>query len=267
MANLVKYNFVVCEEDRRIINSNELMAAKIKELSDAARYVKSEDYDDEFSELLDADKVERLLEDQEDTETESVAEETKQKMLEQAKAEAQAIIESAMKEIEELRARGYGQGEKKGYEEGYQKGLEEAENLKQQILIEKQDADNRYQKQLKEMEPLLVDTLIEIFESTFSIQFAEKKDFIMHLLQSAFSKIDTSKDYLIRISREDYPFMQERKEELRAELPKSANVEIVEDLTLVKNQCLIETDGGVFDCSLDTQMDCLIRDLRMLASM
>lgn len=267
MANLVKYNVVVCEEDKRIINSNELIAAKIKKLSDAASYVKNEDYDDEFSNMLDADKVERLLEDQKELPAESANKNKKQEILEQAKTEAQAIIDDAMEEIEMLRVQKYEQAKKQGYEDGYKKGLEEVETIKQQILKEQHKAEEQYQNQLKEMEPLLVDTLIDIFQNTFSIQFAEKRDFIMHLLQGSLSKIDTSKEYLVRVSREDYPFIQEHREKLKIELPQSANVEIVEDLTLVKNQCLIETDGGVFDCSLDTQMDGLIRDLRMLASM
>ena len=112
MANLVKYNVVVCEEDKRIINSNELIAAKIKKLSDAASYVKNEDYDDEFSNMLDADKVERLLEDQKELPAESANKNKKQEILEQAKTEAQAIIDDAMEEIEMLRVQKYEQAKK-----------------------------------------------------------------------------------------------------------------------------------------------------------
>ncbi len=265
MANLVKYNYVICDEDKRVINSNEIIAQKIKELAEAEKYVDSEGYDDEFSENIDADKVEKLLADkQEALET---SKEEAEHIIEDANAQAEQILNNAQQEVEELKNQAYAQGEKQGYDDGYRKGLGELEALKQEVATEKLQLEETYQKQLTEMEPQLVDALINVFENVFSIQFSEKKDFIVHLLQSSFSKIDSSKEYLIRVSREDYPYLQEHREDIVSELPQTASVEFVEDLTLNKNQCLIETDGGVFDCSLDTQMESLIRDLRMLSSL
>ena len=42
-------------------------------------------------------------------------------------------------------------------------------------------------------------------------------------------------------------------------------LEVVEDITLSKNQALIETDGGIYDCSLGTQLDELGKKLRLLS--
>lgn len=266
MANLVKFHRVVREEDKRIIDSDEIIAEKLKELSDVGSYVEGEDYDDEFAENITKDKVERLLEDKEEAIL-NHAQKKQQEIIEKANAEAGFIIEKARKEAESMKIQSYAKGEKEGYEAGYEKGMSQVEGMKQKLQSSTEEMESRYQKQLEEMEPVLVDALIGIFESAFTIQFAEKKEFILHLLQSAFSKIENSKEYLIRVSREDYPMVQEHKDEIRDELPRSAAVEVVEDLTLTDNQCLIETDGGVFDCSLDTQMDNLIRDLRTLASM
>lgn len=266
LANLVKFNCVIQEEDKRIIDSDVIIADKLKSLSNVSSYVEGEDYDDEFAENISKDKVERLLEDREEAIIND-AQEKKQEIIEQANAEASFIIEKARKEGESMRIQSYAKGEKEGYEAGYEKGMNQVEEMKRQLQASKIELEEQYQKQLEEMEPVLVEALIGILESAFSIEFAEKKNFILHLLQSAFSKIENSKEYLIRVSREDYPMVQEQKEEIREELPRSAAVEVVEDLTLAKNQCLIETDGGLFDCSLDTQMDSLIRDLRMLSSM
>ena len=45
----------------------------------------------------------------------------------------------------------------------------------------------------------------------------------------------------------------------------NASLEIVEDITLSKNQALIETESGIFDCSLGTQLTELGRKLRLLS--
>lgn len=266
MANLVKYQYVIREEDKRIIDSDELVADKLKQLAEVSNYVEGEDYDDEFAENISKEKVERLLEDREEAAL-NRANEQMQEIIAKANAEASYIIEHARKEAEGMKVQSYAKGEKEGYEAGYDKAMKQVEGMKKDLQDQKMQLQEQYQRQLEEMEPALVDTLIGILEHAFSVQFSEKKDFIMHLLQSAFSKIENSKDYLIRVSREDYPMVQERKDDIRDELPRSATVEFVEDLTLARNQCLIETDGGLFDCSLDTQMDNLIRDIRMLASM
>ena len=117
------------------------------------------------------------------------------------------------------------------------------------------------------MEPQLVDAILEVVGTVFQVQFAEKKDFVMHLLQATLNKIEGSKDYLVRVSKDDFAVVSEKKSEIQSQLPRNAVLEIVEDMTLTKNQCLIETDGGVFDCSLDTQMDSLVRDLRTLSGL
>jgi flagellar assembly protein FliH len=46
---------------------------------------------------------------------------------------------------------------------------------------------------------------------------------------------------------------------------KNAQIDIVEDRTLSKNQCLVETDDGIFDCSLSVELTELKRKLQLLA--
>ena len=42
-------------------------------------------------------------------------------------------------------------------------------------------------------------------------------------------------------------------------------IEIIEDIALVKGDCLIETDGGIFDCGISTQLEELSKKLRVLS--
>ena len=44
------------------------------------------------------------------------------------------------------------------------------------------------------------------------------------------------------------------------------SLEIISDLSLEGNQCIIETDTGIFDCSMDVQLKNLIKDLKSLSS-
>ena len=46
---------------------------------------------------------------------------------------------------------------------------------------------------------------------------------------------------------------------------KNATLEVVEDAALRKNECMIETEGGIYDCSLDVQLAALRRELLLLS--
>ena len=58
--------------------------------------------------------------------------------------------------------------------------------------------------------------------------------------------------------------MEKKKLEAALSSP-SATLELVEDTTLSHNECMIETEGGIFDCGLGTQMRELQKRLRLLA--
>ena len=60
--------------------------------------------------------------------------------------------------------------------------------------------------------------------------------------------------------------MKENKERLQKEAGGSAiSVEIVEDMTLSAGKAMIETENGVYDCSLDTELSELTRKLKLLS--
>lgn len=71
---------------------------------------------------------------------------------------------------------------------------------------------------------------------------------------------------MLHVSKEDYPYVSMQKKQIMAGAV-SANsfVEVVEDITLSQNECLIETDNGVFDCGLGTQLSELKQKLRLLS--
>ena len=50
-------------------------------------------------------------------------------------------------------------------------------------------------------------------------------------------------------------------------MSKEINLDIVADTTMKKNECIIETHAGVFDCSLDIELNNLIKDIKLLSCM
>ena len=60
--------------------------------------------------------------------------------------------------------------------------------------------------------------------------------------------------------------METHKDEILDRVGHDITLEILPDSTMEGNSCIIETDSGVFDCSLGTQLENLIKDIRSLCS-
>ena len=76
---------------------------------------------------------------------------------------------------------------------------------------------------------------------------------------------DGSRDYVIKVSPEDYKFLVNNQGKIYCSVSKEVTMDIVEDATMKKNQCIIESDTGVYDCSLDIELNNLIEDIKLLS--
>ena len=80
------------------------------------------------------------------------------------------------------------------------------------------------------------------------------------------SQMDSSNHYIIHVSHEDIMNLKEAKDELsKASGIPADYIEIIEDNTVGMNGCMIESDFGIFDCGLDTQLQLLRKQLCLLS--
>ena len=278
MSNLIKRAYTIINQpaEKRIIDSNGQVAEKINKI---LKEMENEEIDpDGFSEGLNAERVELLTEDDElltDYDAESVpresqmtAEESRAEadgIIAEAKAEAERIIEDARQQAEEIRAAAEAEGRQSGYEKGHEDGVAESERARNEYedLVEK--LEDEYQKKIEELEPMFIDTLTDIYEHVFHVRFGTNKEVIFHLIQDAVRKVEGNANFIIHVSKDDYGFVSMQKKELLAGVTNAESAEIVEDITLKSNECMIETGSGIYDCSLETQLEGLKRELKLLS--
>ncbi len=151
-----------------------------------------------------------------------------------------------------------------GYQDGLEKGRKETEAAKRELEEEGRRLRAQYDSLVEQLEPQFIDTLCGIYEHIFHVELSGYRDIIVHLIADTLRKTDGAKNYIVHVSKEDYPYVSMQKKQLTAGTGASL-LEVVEDITLSKNQALIETDGGIFDCSLGTQLEELGKKLRLLS--
>ena len=77
--------------------------------------------------------------------------------------------------------------------------------------------------------------------------------------------MEKTKNITLHISKADMGIVSAKKDDLVKGLNKDIEVDIIEDTSLEHNQCVIDFDTKVIDCSLDTQLKSLRDSLRMIA--
>lgn len=279
-SNLYKAGFVHLGEDARVIDMNAILEKRLKE--EAERRSRQPEHElvaaqDGFTEGLNAEKVDVLLEPDAEVASQQNASIQEQEQLKQEIGEArnelaglQAQIEQekeqAQLEIDQMKAKAFEEANEQGYQEGYRKGLDSVQELQKQCEDERLQQEQEYQKKLEEMEPLMVDTLCDVYSHIFKVEAKEHKELVLKLLQDTLLKVDGTGSIIIHVAKEDYAYVQEQKGALLEEAGmQSGSVEIVSDAALARAQCMIETEGGVYDCSLDTELAELKRRLMLLA--
>lgn len=276
MSNLLKRSSVI-NKDERVIDYNDLIKKKIQAIMES----KHNEMDaDGFINGLHADVVEELISDDDtaDTLTDDAAmgEQQAAASLENANAEAERIIEEARLQAEQIIAdanknadAAFEEAKQNGYYEGNEKAQEEM-NIKQaQLEVEfdnkRKELEQEYNNLKESIEPELVEVITDVFRKVTGVVAEDNQEIILHLINDVMHNADGSRDYVIKVSPDDYKFLVNNQGKIYCAMSREVNIDIVEDATLERNQCMIETNTGIFNCSLDIELNNLIKNIKLLS--
>jgi flagellar assembly protein FliH len=199
-------------------------------------------------------------------EEETVTSQRSDDIIEDARLQASEIIKQAELDAKDRCQSLYEEAKGKGYEEGLLQGQAEIELKKQELnqLIHQQHND--YFMQIQELEPAFANIVAACIVKITGIIVEEKQEIIQYLIHNAITDSEVSKSFVIRVSKGDYDYVLSRKDDIQNLVSSDVIIEIALDKELSKNQCLIETDSRIIDCSLDVQLSNLVQDIKLLST-
>lgn len=281
--SLIKSNLtVVQEEDKVVIDTNALIAQRLNALNGGMPYTpKSESYaghgatepeDDGLGELFDEEKtngasgftpgipaepIELIKENSGPSPEELLAE---------AREEIARMQQDAARQIEQQREAALAEAKREGYDAGYSEGMHQVEQIKEDMARSQQQMMAEYEQKLSELEPLFIEKLTGIYEHIFKVNMASDRQVLLYLAENVIRNAEGNREFFVHVSKEDYAAVNMQKKQLEAAAAGSnTSVEIVQDTALSGGECMIETDGGIFDCGLGTQLAELKKQLLLLA--
>ena len=273
-----------------IIDSNEAVTLKLEEIRKT--FVSKNVGKGDFSLGLNPENVEELLEDENGEnilsgmaadeqaaytmEVNADMRQMADNIIAEAKSQAKTIVQSAEMDAARLVADARNEADaikNSAHEEGFNQGKndgiksldDEKAKLKSMYDEEVSRLSEDYEKKVKEIEPELVDVMIDVFSSLAKELSSDRRDMILTLIDKVISGTEASSSYIIKCCKEDAEFLRKNREYIMERIGRDVHVEIVEDISMKQNECLIDTDLGIYDCSLDIQLENLVKSLRILA--
>lgn len=274
MSNLLKKGSTITKSER-VIDYNEKIKEKLQAVIDAESAA-GDQSSDGFVNGLTADVVERLTQDDDANEETSATQEELENHINELREEAESIIadanEQAQKIIDDADEQ-VKRAAKEAKDNGYEEGLAQADaeyslrkdELEKEYESRKKQLEQEYTEKRNKIEPELIDVLTDVYNKVILSIADEDKEVLVHLINGVLSDAEKSDEFVIKCSPQDYSYISENQGKIFCNISKDITLDITTDETLGKNDCIIETDGAVFDCSLDKELANLTKKIKMLS--
>jgi|CZCB01.1.fsa_nt_gi flagellar assembly protein FliH len=183
----------------------------------------------------------------------------------EALEKASAITKRAEAQAQETmafaREAGYREGYSKGYEEGYAKGeleakthyqrewdtrLEQLATVLDEILRFRSILVDRYKSDI-------VQLVIEMAQMVTCAQIDKDDTTVLRVIEACLRKASSPTTLTIRVNLSDLPVVVDAKRDLEAKYPTLESIEVVDDPSVERGGCLIETDSGFLDGRIGQQ--------------
>ncbi len=270
LSNLLKQRYVInLESEKIIINGDDRFATGNHAASSGGDFSQgevipgSEELLDGFLAGLEAEEI--TLEPQiTPEELLAQAQEEADNIIAVANAEAARIANEASKQAEIL----YEQKRQEGYALGAQQ-LQEEFDAKTAELEAEFDAkgvslQEEYEAKMETLESDIIDVMIRVFHKVFNVQFDNKKQILLHLIKDTLLGIDAGKNFTIRVAETNFKFIESHVADIKEKIGNDVTIDVVNDMTLEEDDCIIETATGVYNCGIDMVLTNLEKDIKSL---
>ena len=176
------------------------------------------------------------------------------RILKEARSEAEKLVLEARATKEEITNSAYKEGRDSGHEEGYKEGRAEAQRLidRLHLMIEK-IMDKRVQI-LSETEQQIVNLVLLMTRKIVKVISENQRNVVMTNIVQALRKVKGRGDVLIRVNMAELALTSEHTKEFLSAAENVKNITIVEDSSVEKGGCIIETDFGSIDARISSQL-------------
>ena len=184
----------------------------------------------------------------------SDAEQAASKIIEDAKLEAERIIQEANVEKENIKATAHQDGYKEGHEQGFMEGQNEVNRLVERVHKIVESVMVRREEILCETEQQIVELVLLMTRKVVKIISENQKTVVLSNVLAALKKIRTRGNITLRVNTEDLKLTTAHVDEFIKRIENVNGISVIEDSSVDKGGCIVETDFGAIDARISSQL-------------
>ncbi len=169
------------------------------------------------------------------------------KKIKEEKKEASDELDAIVREATE-------KGHKEGYDVGFARGEEESERLISKLHHIVGGIVSKRKEILEDSEAEVIDLVLQIASRVVKVISETEKEVVIQNVQSALAKVKSRTDIIIRVNLEDLELTTSKMKEFQSRVEKVKQITIVEDATVDRGGCIVETDFGQIDARINQQL-------------
>ncbi|AEJ61211.1 Flagellar assembly protein FliH/Type III secretion system HrpE [Spirochaeta thermophila DSM 6578] len=177
-----------------------------------------------------------------------------ERIVTEAQKRVEDLVAEARKKAEEIEQAAYDKGYAEGREEGFRRGKDEVDRLIDRLHLMISKVIEARQRVLAESEAQIVQLVLLIAQKVVKVLSEHQKNIVINNVVQALRKLKSKTDVIIRVNLEDLEVTSAHLKEIIEKIEHVGNVTVMEDHTVDRGGCIVETDFGQIDARISTQL-------------
>ncbi len=182
------------------------------------------------------------------------AEREADEIIAKAKEKAQEILDEANAKAASISADAQNDGYKTGHDEGYAAGQSEINRLIERTHKIVESVMNRRIEILQETEQQIVELVVLMTRKVVKVITENQKTVVLSNVLAALKKLRGRGRVTVRVNLEDLKLTSEHTDEFIKRVENVQGLTVLEDSSVDKGGCIVETDFGAIDARIASQL-------------
>ena len=182
------------------------------------------------------------------------AEEEAEKLRLDATQRAEETLRDASNKVAAIQEAARKGGFDEGREAGWKDGRAEADRVIERLHLVLSKAIEKRSDILKDSEAQIIHLILQIAKKVVKVISENQKNIVINNAMQALQKLKNKSDIVIRVNLADIGLVTEHTKEIISQVEAVKSVTVMEDTTVDRGGCIIETDFGEIDARISSQL-------------
>ncbi|MCQ2388964.1 MAG: HrpE/YscL family type III secretion apparatus protein [Kiritimatiellae bacterium] len=172
-------------------------------------------------------------------------------------AQADEIVAAAETDAAKIRAdaqAAYEEEKKKGYDDGIAEG-------KAEILMQKLDLIDESVRYMESIETRVSEIVLKALKKCVA-EIGDKELVVQIVRKAMQAVVRNQRQITIKVSTDMVPAVKERLQAILADFPSLSYADVAEDPHLANTACVVETEAGLVEASIDAQLAAIEKSIK-----